>query len=155
MAYRITFLPGNRTIEVEDGCTILQAQIKAGLQPDAPCGGKGTCGKCRVAVISGPECGSCLACQTKITGDMTVQLPYSASHQVLRDHYLRPVSCHPGVSGMTLPVVPPSLEDPRSDWERLQAAAAEVLGCQVEELPPSLTCLTSLHQVLVESGYTP
>ena len=46
--YRVTFMPEKATISVEAETTLLQAQILAGLRPDAPCGGKGTCGKCRV-----------------------------------------------------------------------------------------------------------
>ena len=155
MTHQITFLPGNLTVAAEEGATLLQAEIQAGLRPDAPCGGKGTCGKCRVVVLSGPVRGSCLACQTQVTGDMTVQLPHGGSHQVLRDHYLRRVACQPGVTGLTLGVARPALEDARSDWERLQAAAAEALGCAPEELAPPLECLVDLHQTLEDSGYSP
>lgn len=66
--YTVTFLPGKETVTVSVGETLLQAQIQAGLRPDAPCGGKGTCGKCQVWV-DGQEL---LACQTPVTGDMTV-----------------------------------------------------------------------------------
>ena len=43
--FRVRFLPQNVEIMVEEGTDLLEAQIKAGLHPDAPCGGKGTCGK--------------------------------------------------------------------------------------------------------------
>ena len=66
--YTVTFLPDGIAIPVEAGATILQAQILAGLRPDAPCGGKGTCGKCRVQ-LDGQEV---LACQTAVDRDMTV-----------------------------------------------------------------------------------
>ena len=64
----VTFLPAGISVPVEAGSSLLQAQIAAGLQPDAPCGGKGTCGKCRV-VLDGQEI---LACQTHVHRDMTV-----------------------------------------------------------------------------------
>ena len=66
--YRITFADENRSLQVEAGKTVLQTQIDAGLTPDAFCGGKGKCGKCKV-VIDGKEV---LACQTVIDRDMTV-----------------------------------------------------------------------------------
>ena len=66
--YTVTFLPDGLTIAVETGTTLLSAQILAGLRPDAPCGGKGTCGKCRV-ILDGKEV---LACQTVVDRDMTV-----------------------------------------------------------------------------------
>lgn len=66
--YTVTFLPDNISVPVEAGASLLSAQILAGLRPDAPCGGKGTCKKCRV-VLDGKEV---LACQTIIDRDMTV-----------------------------------------------------------------------------------
>ena len=68
MQFTVTFLPDNRTVTVDAGATLLQAQIQAGLRPDAPCGGKGTCGKCRV-MLEGTEV---LACQTLVDRNMTV-----------------------------------------------------------------------------------
>ena len=66
--YLVTFLPEGTAVSVEAGTTLLQAQIAAGLRPDAPCGGKGTCGKCRVR-LEGREV---LACQTAVDRDLTV-----------------------------------------------------------------------------------
>ena len=66
---RITFKNENTTVEVERGTTLLEAQVRAGLQPDAPCGGRGTCGKCRV-LADGVEV---LACQTVAERDLIVE----------------------------------------------------------------------------------
>lgn len=66
--YTVTFLPEHMKISVPEGMTLLQARIQAGLHPDAPCGGKGTCGKCRVSV-DGVDV---LSCQTMVDRDMTV-----------------------------------------------------------------------------------
>ena len=49
----ITFLPSNKTIEVPSGMDLLLAARQAGVEIDAPCGGKGTCGKCLVKVVTG------------------------------------------------------------------------------------------------------
>ena len=67
---QVTFLPNNLTIAAEAGCTVLDAMIRAGLHPDAPCGGRGTCGKCRVEIAGQ----TVLACQTKVTADVVVKL---------------------------------------------------------------------------------
>ena len=66
--YTVTFLPDNISVLMEAGTSLLSAQIRAGLHPDAPCGGKGTCRKCKV-VLEGREV---LACQTVVDRDMTV-----------------------------------------------------------------------------------
>ena len=77
--YTVTFLPGGKTVRVEEGTDLLQAQIAAGLRPDAPCGGKGTCGKCKVVL----EGGEVLACQTKVDRDMTVTTEEAQSVRIL------------------------------------------------------------------------
>lgn len=77
--YTVTFLPAHRKISVPEGMTLLEAEILAGLHPDAPCGGKGTCGKCRVRV-DGQEM---LACQTLVDRDMTVQIGHTGKSRIL------------------------------------------------------------------------
>ena len=67
--YTVTFLPEGKAVTVPENTDLLQAQILAGLRPDAPCGGRGTCGKCRVW-IDGQEV---LACQTPVDRNLTVQ----------------------------------------------------------------------------------
>lgn len=79
--YTVTFEPNYIAVTVETGATLLQAQIKVGLRPDAPCGGKGTCGKCR-AVVDGREV---LACQTVVDRDMVVTLPQTTQANILAD----------------------------------------------------------------------
>ena len=41
----VKFVREDIEIEVEDGISVLEAEIQAGLRPDAPCGGLGKCGK--------------------------------------------------------------------------------------------------------------
>lgn len=66
--YTVTFQPNDLSVKVDAHTTLLQAQIASGLRPDAPCGGKGTCGKCRV-ILEGREV---LSCRTTVDADMTV-----------------------------------------------------------------------------------
>ena len=79
MQYTVTFLPDNIAVTVDAGTDLLQAQILAGLRPDAPCGGRGTCGKCRVTV-EGKEV---LSCQTPVDRDMTVHTQAAAAVKIL------------------------------------------------------------------------
>lgn len=66
----ITFIPGNTQIVVKKGSTIKEAIILAGLGFDFPCGGRGTCKKCRIKILERDH----LACQTRVHNDTTVQL---------------------------------------------------------------------------------
>ena len=78
---QVTFLPNNLTVSVEPGTTLLDAMIRSGLHPDAPCGGKGTCGKCRVHVNGE----TVLACKTEAREDMTVTLPQRETMTILTE----------------------------------------------------------------------
>ena len=78
----VIFLPAQkRDIVVAAGTTLLDGLKQAGIYPDAPCGGNGTCGKCRV-IADGVEVS---ACQTAVCRNMTVELPLAAAPRILRD----------------------------------------------------------------------
>ena len=69
----VEFMPGGQTISVAEGTNLLEAARAAGLTPNAPCGGKGTCGKCKVRLLHLPDTPEVLACQTAVEGPMTVR----------------------------------------------------------------------------------
>ncbi len=86
----IIFQPSGRTFEAEVGASLLESSRKAGIDIDAPCGGKGTCGKCIVRIVSGNvdsnslgvltaeelADGYVLACKTRLTDSpVTVEIP--------------------------------------------------------------------------------
>jgi uncharacterized 2Fe-2S/4Fe-4S cluster protein (DUF4445 family) len=50
---KVTFLPSNRTVEVESGISVIKAARLAGVHINASCGGSGVCGKCRIIIESG------------------------------------------------------------------------------------------------------
>ena len=79
--YTVIFEPGHISVQVPAGTTLLSAQIAAGLKPDAPCGGKGVCGKCRVT-LDGAET---LACQALVDRDMVVRLPGREEARILTE----------------------------------------------------------------------
>ena len=79
--YTVTFQPQGLSVSVEAGSNLLQTQILAGLRPDAPCGGKGTCGKCKV-LLDGQEV---LACKTTVDRDMTVFTKEKADTKILTE----------------------------------------------------------------------
>ncbi|MGB9976488.1 corrinoid activation/regeneration protein AcsV [Thermovenabulum sp.] len=86
----VVFNPAKKSIIVKKGANLLEVARKAGIFIDAPCGGKGNCGKCRVRVVSGEhrmeftsllkeeelKNGIRLACLTFVEGDMVVELQH-------------------------------------------------------------------------------
>ena len=86
----ISFQPSGKNIEAKAGSNLLEVARKAGVDIIAPCGGKGTCGKCIVRVSSGNvesnslgiltadelAEGYVLACKTQINDTpVTVEVP--------------------------------------------------------------------------------
>jgi len=65
--YTISFLPSGKSVTFTGG-SVYEAMIRAGLHPDAPCGGTGKCGKCRVEI----DGATVLACKTAADHNMTV-----------------------------------------------------------------------------------
>lgn len=88
---KVTFQPNGRTVWVLPETLLLEAAGRAGITIDTPCGGTGTCSKCRVRVIAGTSsatkkeqqtlaadqlaAGERLACQCRVQADMTVEIP--------------------------------------------------------------------------------
>jgi uncharacterized 2Fe-2S/4Fe-4S cluster protein (DUF4445 family) len=68
--YTITVLPSGIIQPFPSETTLAEALLDMGIALKTPCGGKGTCGKCRVMVEGTPE--KVLACRTRITHDLTV-----------------------------------------------------------------------------------
>lgn len=75
----ITLYPSGERFAAPAGQSLLEALRQHGFPLDAPCGGKGTCGKCRVLADGREE----LACQYILTEDVTAELPEQARVQVL------------------------------------------------------------------------
>ena len=83
---------GDVKVSAALGENLLSLADKAGIRIDAPCAGNGTCGKCRLRLISGAvdqvpnqhlskedkADGWILACQSSVCGDCTLLVPDSA-----------------------------------------------------------------------------
>jgi uncharacterized 2Fe-2S/4Fe-4S cluster protein (DUF4445 family) len=137
--YHVTFLPGQIEMQVAAGKNILQAAGEAGVELDGPCGGNGTCGKCRVRVLN--EKGIykwALACRTEINRDMTIEIPqlevslHRKNELSLADLN---VKINPGIRKKSVAVSVPSLENQYPDGERLlQALENNNLEIRLEAL---------------------
>jgi uncharacterized 2Fe-2S/4Fe-4S cluster protein (DUF4445 family) len=62
-----------QTVDAVMGETLYERIIASGIYLEAPCGGRGKCGKCLVQLS--PDGPKVRACQTTVTGDMDVYLP--------------------------------------------------------------------------------
>jgi uncharacterized 2Fe-2S/4Fe-4S cluster protein (DUF4445 family) len=162
----VTYLPFDRTTRVPTGTTVFSAAHWIGLPIDSTCGGRGTCGKCKVRVIQGrrdPETadhrqllpaeiadGWRLSCQARIYEDMTCVVP-----QLLRVPKAatmglgRLVILDPNVRKVFLELSEPSLHDQRSDVARLKDALTE----EGHGMVARVSVLRMLPAVFREAGF--
>lgn len=146
----VTFRPTGARAEVASGTELLAAARAAGVDIDAPCGGKGTCGKCMVRIVAGevdsgdlgmlpPAAvvdGHVLACKARLLdGDVVVEVPERLGHDggkfadiaedvhlIRKDLLPERWNYDPLALKWYLHVPPPQLEDGLADLDRLVRA---------------------------------
>jgi len=180
--FQIKFMPENRVIEVAHGTSLLNAAAKTGIMIKSGCGGKGTCGACKVVVLSGdpiiegtgnltPEQlskGIRLACKTLIQGDMTIEVPPESrlqEHQVLlgdvqkgllqeSEHdLLEKFGRHPLALKQRISLSKPTLTENSSDWARLSIELRRVLKIGDKPIFMPLSVLKHLPESLRKANW--
>ena len=151
---KVTFYPQGTTIEIAEELTVLQAAIQADVHINAPCGGKGTCNKCKI-IMDGKEV---LACQTMITKDMNVTIPLVSAiskHKILERSdvvfRLSKAEIDPLVRKVYLELVKPSLSDNLSDLERIKRELKKDYGWPNVQI--CLPVLRRLSNILRKSDW--
>jgi len=137
---KLAFEPSGRTVHVLAGTNLLEAAGRAGIVLQTPCGGKGTCGKCRVRVTPPEACltgddmlpsgelavGYRLACQSSVVADASVDIPreslFESRHQILESDSGRNTTVSPVIRKRHFELAPPTVEDSCSDLARLRGA---------------------------------
>lgn len=151
---KVTFLPSGTEWEAVEGMTIMEAIRAAGLRLDAPCGGNGTCGKCRVRILEADREREVLACQTKITENMTVDIARAdEGHRILMGGITREVASSPAVRVCTLDIPRPDTGDLRDCWLRLCDTLADAAGRPDGGYAPNLPLIAGLYDTLESSDY--
>src|SRR5262245_34089873 len=88
---RVVFQPRNTTTRVPPGTTLFHAAAWIGQPIESTCGGRGTCGKCKVKIVSGPApvstadqhhldsaeiaAGWRLSCQAEVHAETVAEVP--------------------------------------------------------------------------------
>jgi len=160
--FRITFQRSGRSVFVLPGTKIIEAAGRAGININTPCGGQGTCGKCRIQITSEakeapsqPEedafsleelqQGWRLACQTSASGDMTVYIPDDSliltSLKILTESQgFGQIQTQPAVRKIYFELTEPTRTDNEPDLERLgeQIGKCRIRLEQIKKLPKFL-----------------
>jgi len=160
---KVKFFPNEVEIDIyRKGENLLRAAMVAGVHINASCGGNGSCGKCKVKILNGDYIGGLspklsaddikegyrLACQTRIMGDLEVEIPIESQvdKSVLRRkakeapaHVFHALDIQQLVKGWIIdPTVfkryielsPPTLDDNISDLERVTRGLKEKYGIE-------------------------
>lgn len=91
MTHRVLVLPQQVQLDIPHKTPLLQALRDGGFLPDAPCGGKGTCGKCLVTV----DGMAVRACGYLVKSDITVTLPQHRREQILTKGFSPEIAADP------------------------------------------------------------
>ena len=79
---------GSKAVQCEKGSNLYTVLINSGAVINAPCGGKGTCGKCEVFV----ECvGTVTSCNFTVENDISVTIPEASKSKIKSAGLLRAV----------------------------------------------------------------
>ncbi len=143
--FNIEFQPLGRRGKFPGGQSILDYARKLGIGISSVCGGQGTCGKCRIKLVSGSakdptsretklysssqvQSGWRLACQAVPLSDCTIHVPVESMTTVQRmqlEGVDIPVPIKSPVSVIQVKMTPPSLTDTAGDADRLLKAMSE------------------------------
>lgn len=142
---RLNITSGEK-VDLKDKEDIYSALKRSGIYLTAPCGGKGTCSKCKVKILSGDievfsygkltqkerQSKIILACQSIPKEDILIEIP-KESRLIVGDkiaisrtkelnQYLKSygVSINPLVKSLYIELPPPTISDNISDLERLK-----------------------------------
>ena len=144
-------MTSDEEVQTHKGESLYTALKKAGIYLVASCGGKGTCGKCRIKVLDGTvdslshgkltgeerQSGMVLACQTFPSSDLVVEIPKESklaigdkiaiakSKNLVENLESFGVTINPPIKRISLELPPPTLIDNISDLERLKRALDE------------------------------
>lgn len=163
----IEFRPHDKQTRVPTGTTIFNAANWAGLAIDSTCGAKGTCGKCRVRILDGHAPvtaadrkafsaeevaeGWRLSCRAGAETDIVCHVPQLMGNpKAALMGYGRHVILSPNVHKVRLELAPPSLQDQRSDIDRLTDALVD----EGFEVTYGLAVLRQLPRTLRAAGWS-
>jgi len=151
---------------VPPGMTIFNAANWIGLPIDSTCGAKGTCGKCKVRVLTGYRDitaadhkvfsaaeladGWRLSCRAEAYEDVVCEVPrLMGNPKAALMGFGRHVILDPNVHKIFLTLTPPEIDDQRSDFTRIKDA----LAAEGYEVQASLPVLRRLPHVLRETQW--
>ncbi len=171
MSYQVDFQPLGRRLRVGRGVSVLTAAQQAGVGLVSICGGKGTCGRCKIQVLEGQLSplgetegkklspdeiarGYRLACQAEVLSDLKLHIPPESLTAVQRtqvEGQELTVPLVPVVVGHDVRLPTPTREDIRSDLDRMRHHLVDTLD--LSDLIFDFALLRQLPTLLRAEGW--
>ena len=161
MDFKVSFKPDGKNLTIRAGATIFEAAVRAGIIINASCGGRGTCGKCRVTLEhDGSEV---LACQCRVHRDMIISVPESSrfhDQKILRHGVDREINILPLVSKKLIEITSVHTDDLKdniggSEEFTISDEALDDLELIAKDLPqPATAVFFGNSLIAVEHGDT-
>jgi uncharacterized 2Fe-2S/4Fe-4S cluster protein (DUF4445 family) len=174
----IVFTPSGKRGRFAIGTPVLTAARQLGVDIDSVCGGRAICGRCQINVgegefakhgitssashvnattqveqrydrIKGLPTGRRLSCQTKIEGDLVVDVPPESQvhKQVVRKEAdTRAIELDPATHLYFIEVEEPDMHKPSSDLERVYIALKDQWG--IDNISTELPIIAALQKTL-------
>ena len=182
---KVVFKSHNKEVYCNEGDNLLEVARNNDIFIDAPCNGNVSCGKCKVKLLSGQvdtektlhikdeewEQGYILACNTKVIGDIEVEVPsklsssmdkmkiegsdkkkdkeiFDRAKNIIKKHDLK---FNSNIKKIYIELEEPNLDDNISDVDRLERYIRNNLG--YEKIDFSLELLRKIPIVLRENNF--
>ena len=164
--YIIDFEPIGLRIPCMKGDTVFDAAGKAGIPITSYCGGKTSCGRCKIHIMNGKVSTISknekyllseeeitdnyrLACTMRVLSDLKVEIPPESLETIQQLQLLGKepqLSLDPVITKYKIKLQESSLENPLADWENLQKFLEDKYG--FKNLRPDISLLQNLSSNL-------
>ncbi|MBT8339102.1 MAG: DUF4445 domain-containing protein [Desulfatitalea sp.] len=166
----LNLLPDDVWLRVKRGITIYEALQHTDLDMNFECGGLGTCGKCKIRIVTalGPpdqqeeklltrdelDSGVRLACRTRIKKSLVVYTDMRRDReemfQILKHGVVCDIKIEPLIEKVPARIAPPDTAHGDSDFKRLRNA----LGPGYQHIKVTHQCLASLYKNLRQTAFS-
>lgn len=156
--YTIDFEPVGKRVLSHPGETLADSALRAGIDLITSCNGLGVCASCKVEILDGTVSAHTanehsrlrkwkdnpnlrLACQTNPLSDVRVFIPAGSltqGQQLQIDGHYHPTELNIPFFTKIITIPPPTLQDLRGDWERLQDEYHKSSGMKLQASLPVL-----------------
>ena len=176
----VTFHPQERTVQVPQGTSLLEAALKAQISLNNLCGGDGICGRCKMVVKKGEVSGEIsgkltrqeirkgyvLACMSYVQTDLDIEIPEEtlAKEKVLADKdadrfrsfeehidYRKEYTPSPLITKIYLKLEEPDLANNTADHQRVCEAISKKL--KYRSMQMGLKIIKTLPSILRDNDY--